>query len=265
MQKFRFKKKYRLKYKSLLFLLLYLLFGFIGFMLFCNLKLYSSNEEFILSLLTDSNHYKKYKYNWFNKFTNIIFSSEITKPTTLLESLLVSKDLSHYDEIYDADSLEEISQHIKDPNPSSSNKPVVYIYNSHQLENYSSTNYEAYNITPNVMMASYILREKLKEQGIEALVEESDITEFIRINNWNYNYSYLSHLFHSITSQTLSAYFQKRRLETAAGLLSENDLSITQIAQMLQYSSVYAFSKAFRTYYGVSPREYRGKQEKSNK
>lgn len=192
MKRFKFKKKYRFKYKTVLILFLYLLFGFIGFILFCNLKLYSSNEEFILSLLTDSNHYKKYKYNWFNKFTNIIFSSEITKPTTLLESLLVSKDLSHYDEIYDADSLEEISQHIKDPNPSSSNKPVVYIYNSHQLENYSSTNYEAYNITPNVMMASYILREKLKEQGIEALVEESDITEFIRINNWNYNYSYMA-------------------------------------------------------------------------
>jgi len=75
----------------------------------------------------------------------------------------------------------------------------------------------------------------------------------------NYNYSYLSHLFHSVTSQTLSVYFQKRRLETAEGLLREKDLSITQIAQMLQYSSVYAFSKAFRAYYGSSPREYRGK------
>ncbi|MBQ8309604.1 MAG: AraC family transcriptional regulator [Clostridia bacterium] len=77
----------------------------------------------------------------------------------------------------------------------------------------------------------------------------------------NYNYSYLSHLFHSVTSQTLSIYFLKRRLETAAGLLRENDLSITQIAQMLQYSSVYAFSKAFRAYYGISPREYRGKNK----
>lgn len=74
----------------------------------------------------------------------------------------------------------------------------------------------------------------------------------------NYNYSYLSHLFHAVTSQTLSAYFQKRRLETAAGLLRENGLSITQIAQMLQYSSVYAFSKAFHAYYGMSPRDYRG-------
>lgn len=80
----------------------------------------------------------------------------------------------------------------------------------------------------------------------------------------NYNYSYLSHLFHKVTSQTLSEYFQNRRLETAAGLLRENDLLITQIAQMLQYSSVYAFSKAFRARYGLSPRAYRDRavQEK---
>lgn len=75
----------------------------------------------------------------------------------------------------------------------------------------------------------------------------------------NYNYSYLSHLFHTVTSQTLSGYFQNRRLETAAGLLRENGLPITQIAQMLQYSSVYAFSKAFRSRYGVSPRAWREK------
>ena len=73
----------------------------------------------------------------------------------------------------------------------------------------------------------------------------------------NYNYSYLSHLFHKVTSQTLSEYFQKKRLGTAAALLGENDLQIGEIAAMLHYSSVYAFSKAFRTHFGVSPRAWR--------
>ncbi len=73
----------------------------------------------------------------------------------------------------------------------------------------------------------------------------------------NYNYSYLSHLFHTVTSQTISSYFQKKRLETAAALLGEDDLQIGEIATMLHYSSVYAFSKAFRAYFGTSPRAYR--------
>lgn len=192
MHKFKFKKKYRFKYYNFLILMFYVFFGFIGFMLFCNLKLYSTNEEFVNQLLTDSNHYKKYENNIFNKFTRIIFDSEIVNPTTLLESVLVSKDITHYDEEYDAEALEEVSKHMKDPNPTTTHNPLVYIYNSHQLENYSGSNYEAYNITPNVMMASYILREKLSDLGIESIVEESDITEFIRINNWNYNYSYMA-------------------------------------------------------------------------
>ena len=95
-----------------------------------------------------------------------------------------------YTDEYNPEEMESV--HIKDPNPTVINKPKVYIYNSHQLENYSSANYEAYNITPNVMMASYLLREKLNDLGINTIVEESDITEFIRINNWNYNYSYMA-------------------------------------------------------------------------
>jgi AraC-like DNA-binding protein len=78
--------------------------------------------------------------------------------------------------------------------------------------------------------------------------------------HFNYNYSYLSYLFREVTSQTLSDYFRKKRMETAAGLLIGENLRITQIAQILQYSSVYAFSKAFCAYYGVSPREYRERE-----
>ena len=79
-----------------------------------------------------------------------------------------------------------------DPNKVDIDNPIVYIYNSHQLENYDNSNYETYNITPNVMMASYILKEKLNNLGIPTIVEEGNITEFIRLNNWTYDYSYLA-------------------------------------------------------------------------
>ena len=42
------------------------------------------------------------------------------------------------------------------------------------------------------MMASYMLKEKLNNLGIPTIVEEGNITEFIRLNNWNYDYSYLA-------------------------------------------------------------------------
>lgn len=69
-------------------------------------------------------------------------------------------------------------------------EPIIYIYNSHQLENYSSENYEAYNITPNVMMAAYIFKEMLEKEGIPTLVENSNIVEYMNMNNYSFGYSY---------------------------------------------------------------------------
>jgi AraC-like DNA-binding protein len=72
----------------------------------------------------------------------------------------------------------------------------------------------------------------------------------------DYSYGYLSALFKSTTSITLSAYFQEKKLDTARMLLLDNKLTVTETAEMLNYSSVYAFSKAFRSYYGVPPRKF---------
>ena len=47
-----------------------------------------------------------------------------------------------------------------------------------------------YGITPNVLMASYLLKEKLSTYGIEAIVEDTNITEFLELNNWDYASSY---------------------------------------------------------------------------
>lgn len=192
MTRIRLNKKTRLKSRNMLLLSVCLICFSMVFSFVYNIRLYSSNEEFIGSLLADSNHYKKYSKNIISTITSVIYSSTVDKPLTLLSSTFNFDGDISYDEVYNADELETISKHISDPSPTEASNPLVYIYNSHQLENYSGSNYEIYNITPNVMMASYIMREKLKDQGIEAIVEENDITEFIRINSWDYNYSYLA-------------------------------------------------------------------------
>jgi AraC-like DNA-binding protein len=72
-----------------------------------------------------------------------------------------------------------------------------------------------------------------------------------------YNYSYLSALFRRATSESLSSYYRRRRLETARLHIAENILSVTAIAELLRYSSIYTFSRAFKDAYGVSPENYR--------
>lgn len=73
----------------------------------------------------------------------------------------------------------------------------------------------------------------------------------------DYSYGYLSAIFKKTTSNTLFHYYQEKKLDTARLLLLEKKYRIVEIAEMLNYASVYAFSKAFTKHYGVSPRNYR--------
>lgn len=72
-----------------------------------------------------------------------------------------------------------------------------------------------------------------------------------------YSYGYLSTLFKKTTSQTLVDYYREKRLEAARLLLLEDRLTITKIAEILNYASVYVFSRAFTAKFGLSPRHYR--------
>lgn len=183
MKKIRLKKKFYFRNMILLCVCI------ISFIISYNIKLYSSNEEFIMNLLNDSNYYKKYEdKNIIKKINNYLYNVNLNEPVTLLENMFNYESTSeYYPEV-----LETITKHINDPTNDVIDNPIVYIYNSHQLENYDSSNYEPYNITPNVMMASYLLKEKLNNYNIPTIVEEGNINEFIKINNWDYNYSYIA-------------------------------------------------------------------------
>ena len=99
---------------------------------------------------------------------------------------------------------------------------------------------------------SRLRRQSAAKRRPEALIALEELSEVT-----SYNYSYLSALFRRVTSSTLAEYFRSRRLETARLLLEERRMSITKIAEILNYSSIYTFSRAFKDKYGLSPEQYR--------
>lgn len=76
-----------------------------------------------------------------------------------------------------------------------------------------------------------------------------------------YSYSYLSHVFSEETGLTLQAYHSQKRIEKATQMLKAEKLSITNIADRLQYQSIHSFSKAFKKMTGISPAQYQKLQK----
>lgn len=87
--------------------------------------------------------------------------------------------------------IEKTFQEIKEEKPEIVNKePLIYIYNSHQTEEYKASTFAEYDVRPSVMMADYILEEVFQKNSYPTIVEERRISEVLANNNWKYVYSY---------------------------------------------------------------------------
>ena len=72
--------------------------------------------------------------------------------------------------------------------------------------------------------------------------------------HFGYHPVYLSRLLPEKTGKTFSVLLLTARMQRARLLLDRTDLSIERIAAMLVYSNSSNYYKAFKGYYGISPR-----------
>lgn len=74
--------------------------------------------------------------------------------------------------------------------------------------------------------------------------------------HFSYHPNYISTLLRREIGKSFSEILLELRMERALSLLKGTSLSIEKIALMLGYSNSSNFYKAFREYYGKSPRDY---------
>ena len=149
-------------------------------------KLATSNEEFLNHMLRDSNHYllyQKSEENVISKIGKYFMDFDLQNPISLLN---IGKDENKTEVVYQEQNHN--ATFIR--NSETLKEPKVYIYNTHQNENYSMKTLEPYNITPNVMMASYLMKENFKKNGVEAIVEETDFQKYLKEHQLNHAQSY---------------------------------------------------------------------------
>jgi AraC family transcriptional regulator len=125
------------------------------------------------------------------------------------------------------------------------------------------------------------LSKKLKEEGFELIddrrsriiseikkliieyVQELDyssdkiyLQEFFK-DKLNSDYSYLSNLFSSVEGQTIENYLIAQKVERAKELLVYNELTLSEIAHKLGYSSTAHLSSQFKKITGLTPTHFK--------
>lgn len=88
---------------------------------------------------------------------------------------------------------------------------------------------------------------------IESNLEEK-LTLDVIANHFHMSKFYFHRIFAACTGKSLNSYVSMRRLNAAVGLIKQSNLSLTNIAYQLNFSSQAAFTRAFRQAFGVSPR-----------
>ncbi len=140
---------------------------------------------------------------------------------------------------------------------------------------------------PEAIKKSNIVEKVLVENGFELLVDskartiekikieiikliQSGELERLNINISDYitekvgkDYPYLSYLFSSVESTTIEKYFILHRIEKAKELLVYNELSLTEIAYKLGYSSVQYLSNQFKKITGLTPSHFKELKKKN--
>lgn len=98
--------------------------------------------------------------------------------------------------------------------------------------------------------------EKLSDEIISYISEHYDSVTLQDLSqHFSYHPNYISTLLPKETGQSFSQIVLEQRMERAISLIQATTLSIEDISYMLGYSNPSNFYKAFKNYYGHSPRK----------
>lgn len=90
------------------------------------------------------------------------------------------------------------------------------------------------------------------EHNLGKKIELKDLADNAFLSKYHFH-----RIFHSVVGEPVAEYIRKRRLNKAADELLNTDNKIVDIALKYQFNSQEVFTKAFKKFYGIPPREFR--------
>ncbi len=100
-------------------------------------------------------------------------------------------------------------------------------------------------------------KKTLAGQILDYMGDHSDVVTLKDIAaHFSYHPNYISALLHKETGRKFTEILLEKRMERAVLLMKNTSLSLEEISALLGYSNHSNFYKAFKEYYGMTPREY---------
>src|SRR5690554_399986 len=103
--------------------------------------------------------------------------------------------------------------------------------------------------------------EKIKTIIIELVHQQNsklstNLSDYLS-SELNHDYTYLTNLFSEVEGTTIEKYYIAQKIEKVKELLVYNELSLSEIAYMLHYSSVSHLSNQFKKVTGLTPSHFK--------
>lgn len=117
--------------------------------------------------------------------------------------------------------------------------------NEHEIRNENGINFNEKIIS---IIKSYVEKNY-------ASVTLEDLTKQVHMNP-----DYISKFFKQKTGQNFSDYLIEVRMKKSAELLDNISYKTYEISDMVGYSNSFNFTRTFKNYFGMSPREYRNRK-----
>ncbi len=179
------KKKKKHIIKKSLFIMTFLLSIFFTIRLLASISIKDQQDEFLTFLLENQNIYledKRQGFSYFHKMMMKLLNIDLASPLTFLNRDYKGLTSNTVVKLKKSETNKKIE--------TKKENPTIYIYNTHQTEEYKSTSFLEYSVNPNVLMASYILEEQLSKKGHVVLVEEESVSKLRTTLGLNYAGSY---------------------------------------------------------------------------
>ena len=145
-----------------------------------------ANSDLVNFLIENNNPFivnSKSNYSYFHQIMTKLIDLDFKNPISILDTNF--KGLTKEVKV----TNKEVKK-VNNDNVVNEKEPTIYLYNSHDTEEYKPSSFAEYSVMPTVKLSDYVLKEKLESNGFSVLIEETTISSIRSSLGLNYAGSY---------------------------------------------------------------------------